>query len=102
MKPQKSMQELWNDSYLSGDNDAYLEELYETYLKTPDGVAPEWRDYFKQLGQSTDVSHSDIRNYFADLARQPHTIQAGQGVDLFLVVFGEKDRHPALLELYAA
>lgn len=83
MKQQKSMQEWWNDSYLSGDNDAYLEELYETYLKTPDGVALEWRDYFKQLGQSTDVSHSDIRHYFADLARQPHTTQAEQGIDLF-------------------
>ena len=36
MKQQKSMQELWQDSYLSGGNDAYLEELYETYLKDPE------------------------------------------------------------------
>jgi 2-oxoglutarate dehydrogenase E1 component len=82
MKQQKSMQDLWEDSYLSGDNDAYLEELYETYLKKPDGVSPEWQDYFKKLGQATDVSHVDIRNYFASLARQPKTINAAQGIDL--------------------
>lgn len=76
---QKSMQQLWKDSYLSGDNDAYLEELYETYLKTPEGVSPEWQAYFKQLGQTTDVPHSEIRDYFAQLAKQPRTAQT-QGV----------------------
>lgn len=97
MKQQKSMQELWNDSYLSGDNDAYLEELYETYLKTPDGVAPEWRDYFKQLSVATDVSHSAIRNYFADLVRQPRTAQTGQGVDLF-----QQKQQEKVIDLIAA
>ncbi len=83
IKQQKSMQELWDDSYLSGDNDAYLEELYETYLKTPEGVTPEWQAYFKKLGQSGDVSHSEIRDYFAKLSKQPRTTQTEQGVDLF-------------------
>ena len=47
-KPLKSMQALWNDSYLNGDNDAYIEALYETYLETPDAVSPEWQTYFKE------------------------------------------------------
>jgi len=69
---QRSMQDLWQDSYLSGGNDAYLEGLYDTYLKTPEEIAPEWQAYFKQLANAgTDVSHEDIRNYFAQLARQP-------------------------------
>ncbi len=71
-KPQRSMQELQKDSYLSGGNDAYLESLYETYLKTPEEVAPEWQAYFAKLAASSqDVSHEDIRHYFAELARAP-------------------------------
>ena len=77
---QRSMQELQKDSYLSGGNDAYLEELYETYLKTPGELDPEWQAYFKQLSQSAhDVSHADIRNYFATLAKQPAQRSAAQG-----------------------
>lgn len=71
MKQQRTMQDLWQDSYLSGGNDAYLEALYEEYLKSPEGLAPEWRDYFNQLPQSEiDISHSDIRDHFARLAKQ--------------------------------
>src|SRR3990167_6172584 len=68
---QRSMQELWKDSYLSGGNDTYLEELFETYLQTPDQVAPEWQAYFKQLSQGqTDVSHAAIRDYFSQLVKR--------------------------------
>jgi 2-oxoglutarate dehydrogenase E1 component len=68
---QKSMQDLWKDSYLSGENDAYLEELYENYLKSPEDVPTEWKNYFGGLqGNAEDVSHSEIRNYFQQLAQQ--------------------------------
>lgn len=84
IKQQKSMQELWDDSYLSGDNDAYLEQLYETYLKTPDDVAPEWQAYFKKLGEANDVAHSEIRDYFAKISKQPRMAQAAApGNDVF-------------------
>lgn len=84
MKTHKSMQELRNDSYLSDGNDAYLENLYETYLKTPEDVAPEWRNYFKELaksGATEDVSHSDIQNYFAQLVRQPKQLVGTESKD---------------------
>lgn len=83
MKSQKTMQQLWQDSYLSGENDAYLEELYETYLKSPDNVAPEWQAYFKQLAGSSDVSHSDIRDYFAKLVKQPQRAAGSNAADLY-------------------
>lgn len=71
MKQQKSMQELRQESYLSGGGDTYLEGLYETYLKEPNQVPPEWTDYFKTLKQNTtDISHDDIRQVFADMAKQ--------------------------------
>lgn len=83
MKTQKTMQQLWNDSYLSGGNDAYLEELYETYLKNPEGVSPDWQAYFKQLAASNaDVPHADIRDYFLQLARQSHKAVAAPSGDI--------------------
>lgn len=75
MNTQKSMKDLWKDSYLSGGNDAYLEELYETYLKTPDHLTPEWRHYFDALAQSTpDVSHADIQAYFKQIAKTKNQV----------------------------
>ena len=70
----KSMQELWASSPLAGGNAAYLEEIYEAYLRDPNAVPSHWRDYFDGLprvnGTLTDVPHSDIRREFRNLARQ--------------------------------
>jgi 2-oxoglutarate dehydrogenase E1 component len=85
MKPQKSMQELWQDSYLSGENDSYLENLYESYLQNPDNVPPEWREYFNSVaGNTVDVSHQGVRNYFLELAKHPpsKTAPATSGVSI--------------------
>ncbi len=74
-KQQRSMQELWNDSYLSGGNDAYLEGLYETYLRNPEELSAEWQQFFNQLASSSnDVPHSAVRNEFLQIARQPKTV----------------------------
>lgn len=61
-------------SYLSGGNASYIEELYESYLKDPQSVNSEWRDYFQSLPKISglpDVSHEKIRNYFVNLVKQP-------------------------------
>lgn len=76
---QKSMQELWRDSYLSGGSDAYIEELYESYLKSPESVSPAWRDFFNGQGNNQDVSHADVREYFAALAKQPARMVVNAG-----------------------
>ncbi|KAA3632727.1 MAG: 2-oxoglutarate dehydrogenase E1 component [Proteobacteria bacterium] len=39
-------------SYLSGGNAAYLEDLYQQYLKEPDSIDPAWVKVFRQLGES--------------------------------------------------
>lgn len=71
----KSMQELWRDSYLASGNEAYLEDLYETYLTDPGSLATEWRQYFDQLAEritrsAPEVPHAAIREQFLQLARQ--------------------------------
>lgn len=72
MVKHKSMQQLWQDSYLASGNEEYIEALYETYLKDPEQLEPEWLSYFDELtgkSGSADVSHEEIRQYFKRLAR---------------------------------
>lgn len=87
IKSQKSMEQLKQESFLSGGADSYLDDLYEIYLKNPDDLTPEWQNYFKQLVQQTsktlqDVSHSDIRSYFSNLAKQPKRYSNVSGSNL--------------------
>jgi 2-oxoglutarate dehydrogenase E1 component len=71
----KSMQALWQDSYLTSGSEEYLEELYDLYLKDPQSIDAEWRQYFDTLTrqinrQAPDVSHAAVREQFLQLARQ--------------------------------
>jgi 2-oxoglutarate dehydrogenase E1 component len=64
------MHTLQRTSLLEGGNVAYLEDLYETWLKRPDSVAPHWRSYFESLPRvdgypAADVSHAAIREEFS-------------------------------------
>ena len=72
----EGMLELWRSSHISGANAAYIEDLYEQYLSDPNGVAPEWRDYFDRLPKvatSTvslhDVPHSVVQQQFAQISK---------------------------------
>ena len=71
-----SMELLWQSSHISGGNATYVEDLYESYLKDPNGVAEQWRDYFDKLPTVTsetllleDVPHSVIRERFAQISK---------------------------------
>lgn len=98
----KSMQDLWQDSYLAAGNEGYLEDLYEDYLADPALVAPEWRHYFdnlKKLGQrpGEDVSHEAVRHEFAALARQSAKTAMVQGMESY-----HDQQQERVIELIAA
>jgi len=63
-------------SHLGGGNMAYIDELYESYLAEPTSVGDEWREFFARLpkidGVDLETRHSDIRQQFADLAKNKH------------------------------
>jgi 2-oxoglutarate dehydrogenase E1 component len=66
------MKQLQRSSLLAGGNMAYLEALYETWLRNPGDVAPHWRYYFEKLPQinghdTADLAHSEIRDEFSRL-----------------------------------
>lgn len=62
------LQNEWDNAYLSGGSMAYVDGLYEDYLENPNSVSVEWKVVFDNLpkvnGQSGDISHRDIQNYF--------------------------------------
>lgn len=64
------MEALLKTSAQGGDNVAYLEYLYEAYLKDPNSVEPHWRHYFESLSPvkgsaaGADLSHESVREFF--------------------------------------
>ncbi|RDI42730.1 2-oxoglutarate dehydrogenase E1 component [Aquicella lusitana] len=98
----KTMQELWQDSYLAAGNESYLEGLYETYLTNPHEVAPEWRHYFdnllKHMSRSApDISHSAVRDEFLRLARQRAGVAAAPAIESY-----QMQQQERVIELIAA
>ncbi len=74
------MELMWTTSHLSGGNLAYVEELYETYLRDPNEVSQEWREEFDKLPkvQGTvvqDIPHSIVREHFRYLSKNQRAAQ---------------------------
>jgi 2-oxoglutarate dehydrogenase E1 component len=76
-------------SHLGGGNMAYVDELYESYLAEPTSVGDEWREFFAKLpkldGVDLETRHSDVRQQFAEQARNKHrevvVVNAGTAAD---------------------
>ncbi|RXZ38380.1 2-oxoglutarate dehydrogenase E1 component [Oxalobacteraceae bacterium CAVE-383] len=66
------------NSYLSGGNAPYIEELYESYLNNPGSVTDSWRAYFDAVqhvpavdgSDKPDVAHAPVIASFAERAKQ--------------------------------
>ena len=56
---QVSPQQFLESSPLAGGNAAYVEQLYEDWLRDPAAVPQQWRAYFEGFRGRGDVSHSD-------------------------------------------
>jgi 2-oxoglutarate dehydrogenase E1 component len=100
-----SMAALQSSSHFAGGNAAYLEALYEQYLRDPNTLSPEWRNFFSDLpkidGIQQDVPHSDIRHYFRELARQPAATAIGGGKSIEALEYERKQEKVfELIETY--
>ncbi|SBV36053.1 2-oxoglutarate decarboxylase, thiamin-requiring [uncultured Stenotrophomonas sp.] len=58
-------------SQLAGGNAAYIEDLYEQYLVSPDSVDPKWKTWFDGFKgrEAGDVPHSAVIAHIAEAAR---------------------------------
>ena len=68
-----TMQQQWQSSYLDAGSAAWVESLYEDYLKDPNSVETKWRELFDTLPrvngqQQVDVLHSEIKHQFLQMA----------------------------------
>ena len=68
------MEQQRRESHFSGGNFAYIEEMYETYLRDPNAVPEQWRQEFDQLPRvpdsiSGDVPHSIVKEHFVLLGK---------------------------------
>ena len=70
------------ESALSGGNAAFLEELYDRFLTSPDEVSEEWRRYFAQLKPDGDLAHQPVIDAIAARAGQARSYTSG-GADGF-------------------
>ncbi|MCO7223447.1 2-oxoglutarate dehydrogenase E1 component [Pleionea sp. CnH1-48] len=81
---EKTLQEQFEASFLTGGSADYLEEIYEQYLEDPSSIDESWRSKFdalKSLGTTSDVAHSQIRDYFLQLGLSKHRIAATSSGD---------------------
>ena len=62
---EKTLQEQFATSFLTGGSAAYLEEIYEQYLEDPSSVEDSWRnkfdDYINGTSEAKDIAHSQIQ-----------------------------------------
>jgi 2-oxoglutarate dehydrogenase E1 component len=77
---EQTMEQLWSTSQLAGGNVAYVEELFETYLRDPNEVPEEWRTYFDQLPRvdentSVDTPHKPIREQFLLISKNQNRLR---------------------------
>ena len=58
-------------SQLGGGNAAFIEDLYEQYLVSPDSVDPKWKTYFDGFKgrEAGDVPHSAVIAQIAEAGR---------------------------------
>ena len=81
---QMNMQALWDSAMLDAGSAAWLEGLYETFLRSPNEVDVHWRDFFATLprvdGVVAEVPHSDIRAYFRNLTERSGGLQTAPAV----------------------
>ena len=82
-----SMEQQRSTSHLSGGNAAY-EDLYEAYLKDPNDVPQQWREYFDRLPKvetathaARDLPHSVLRAQFARISKMRVRTEATRSQD---------------------
>ncbi|MDH5392958.1 MAG: 2-oxoglutarate dehydrogenase E1 component [Gammaproteobacteria bacterium] len=75
-----NMHEKWLSSFLSAGSAAWVEAIYEDYLRDPNAVDTQWRVFFETLPavngqQQPDIAHSAIKQEIAGLSRQSRRIK---------------------------
>jgi len=75
----QSLADQFATTALSGGNAGFIEDLYEQFLRDPNGVDATWREYFGRLkGGATEIAHRPIRERLVARLQRP-SMTAGGG-----------------------
>ena len=79
----QSLAEALATTALSGGNAAFIEDLYEQFLRDPNGLDPAWAAYFSRLqgGAKGEVAHTPIRERLLARLSSPPTQAPGPSGD---------------------
>lgn len=80
---QNSIFSWWKTSQLSDNSSAYLDSIYENYLRDPSSVDKSWCQYFDEIRDNRhEVSHAEIRENFAALSKNPFRFSTSSSEDV--------------------
>ncbi|HEY5264908.1 MAG TPA: thiamine pyrophosphate-dependent enzyme, partial [Steroidobacteraceae bacterium] len=76
----QSLADQFATTALSGGNAGFIEDLYEQFLRDPNGVDSTWREYFSRLqgGAHDEVAHGPVRERLLARLQRRATV-AGDG-----------------------
>jgi 2-oxoglutarate dehydrogenase E1 component len=79
----QSLADQFATTALSGGNADFIEDLYEQFLRDPNGVDPAWAAYFRQLKGTSmgEVAHGPIREGLLTRLRSSPGSAGGQNTD---------------------
>jgi 2-oxoglutarate dehydrogenase E1 component len=69
-----SLREQYASTPLYGGNASFVEALYESFVRDPGSVSPEWREYFARLGAGGETLHGPILAELRERARRPRAV----------------------------
>jgi len=86
---------------LSGGNAAFIEDLYDKFLKDPGSVEPAWAQYFRGLEDGTHaLAHGEMRESSTDARRPPSPPAHGAADDATLAI-AKQGAVSRLIQVYA-
>jgi len=102
-----SMQALWDNAMLNAGSAAWVEGLYESFLRNPNDVETRWREFFETLpgvngSTVADVPHDEIRAHFRQLTERKGGIQAAPAAKASSVNTEHEQKQVRVLQLINA
>ncbi|MGE0622491.1 MAG: 2-oxoglutarate dehydrogenase E1 component [Pseudomonadales bacterium] len=99
------LERMQKSSHMAGNNVAYIESLYESFLEDPNSVPVEWREYFEKLPRvesaiQADVPHSTVIQHFERLGR--NRLKARPERESTMVVNAHERKQMRVQDLVAA
>jgi 2-oxoglutarate dehydrogenase E1 component len=102
-----SMQALWDNAMLNAGSAAWVEGLYESFLRNPNDIETQWREFFETLPRVNgsavaDVPHDEIRAHFRQLTERKGGIQAAPAAKAVSVNTEHEQKQVRVLQLINA